>query len=92
MYRRVKFKVGQVWCQMGTNNKYLIEAIHKDGLVTGKRVASKELRNFIHVDKNHLAEIDTTHWYQIVPRECPCGIHRNSCSYHQLESYQRLEQ
>jgi hypothetical protein len=92
MYLRVKFKVGQVWAQAGTGTRYIIEAIHKDGLVSARRGITKEVRNFIHVDKNHLAEIDISNWNQIVPRECPCGIDRRSCTYHQLESYQRLGQ
>lgn len=92
MYVLLKFKVGQIWAQVGSGTRYIIETIYNDGLVVAKRGATKELRNFIHVNKSHIGEIDTSHWIQIVPRECPCGIDRRSCTYHQLESYQRIEQ
>lgn len=70
---------------------YIIETIDKDGLVAARLTSTKMAENFICVDKNHFAEIDIAYWQQIVPRECPCGIDRRSCNYHQLEPYQRLE-
>lgn len=91
MTRRLKFKIGQIWIQVTTGVRYTVEDIDSTGLVIARRGLTKEVRNFIHVDKNHIAEIDISNWNEIIPRECVCGIHRSRCTYHQQESYQILE-
>lgn len=88
---RCVFKIGQVWRRKTTKETYCIVAIDNVGLVKAKNITYNQIVNFIHVGKDKTAEIDTSHWTEVVPRECLCGTNRTVCTYHKLEPWQSID-
>lgn len=90
MFRRLKFKVGQIWKKSTDPYRYKIVALTKN-MVKAERSDIKQVVDFIHLDSDGTAEIDTSYWYQIIPVECLCGTNCKVCTYHKPEPYQLVE-